>query len=112
MESYGFEAVRDAGRELVVQIERELVEQGRVIQALGECEEKIEEKIGETISEEQIKKEDVHMEDRPSVAPMEASEASGAFVLEGGHTEIHESSQPQAESALSAPATPTPRNCK
>jgi len=81
--SYGFKAVRDARKELVDKIERELEKQ--VVKALvaGEEEEKVEEKVGETIDGEEVEKvvvEDVHMEDRPSVAPTEALEASETSV--------------------------------
>ena len=54
VESCGFKAVRDARKELVVQIEKELVElEKKVIQALGvgEQEEKAE-KVGELMDEE------------------------------------------------------------
>ena len=80
MESHGFKSVRDARKELVVQIEKELGElEKKVIQALGVGEEKGEEEKGEeTKGEEQVERavlEDVHMGGRPSVAPAEASEA-------------------------------------
>ena len=55
VESYGFKAVRDARKELVVQIEKELVElEKKVIQALGvgEQEEKAEKKVRELMDEE------------------------------------------------------------
>jgi len=56
-----------------------------VVKALeaGEEEEKVEEKVGGTIDGEEDEKvvvEDVHMEDRPSVAPTEALEASETSV--------------------------------
>ena len=79
VESYGSKAVRDTRKELVVQIERELVElEKKVMKALGvgEEEEKVEEKVGELIDEavEKAVVEDVQMEDCPSVAPTEAPE--------------------------------------
>ena len=73
MESHGSKAVRDARKELVVQIERELGElERKVIQALRMDEEKVEEKVEETMGEEQIENagvEDVHMGYQPSVTP-------------------------------------------
>ena len=48
-------------------------------------EEKFEEKFGETMDEEveEAGVEDLHMEDRPSFAPAEASEVPRASTLEG-----------------------------
>ena len=65
-------------------IEIALGEPEEVMKALGvgEEEEKVEEKVGETMGEEEVEKaavEDVHMEDRPSA---EASEVPGVFALE------------------------------
>jgi len=75
VESHGFKSVRDARKELVVQIEKELGElEKKVTQALGVGEGKGE----ETKGEEQVERavlEDVHMGGRPSVAPAEVSEA-------------------------------------
>jgi len=111
VESCGFKAVRDARKELVVKIERELGElEKKAMEALGvgEAEGKVEEKVKETMDEEDVEKavvEDVDMGDRPSIAPAETSEAPEASILEDEHMEVHESSQPQAESVLSAPAS-------
>jgi hypothetical protein len=75
VESHGFKAVRDARKELVVQIERESGElEMKVVQALavGKEEGNVEEKVEETMGGEQVEKavvEVVHMEYRPSVAP-------------------------------------------
>ena len=69
VESHGFKAVRDARKELVVQIERELGElEKKVIQALevGEEEGKVYEKVEEAMGEGQVGEAvvgDVHMED-------------------------------------------------
>jgi len=80
VESHGFKSVRDARKELVVQIEKELGElEQKVVQALGVGEEKGEEGKGEeTKGEEQVERavlEDVDMGGRPSVAPAGVSEA-------------------------------------
>jgi hypothetical protein len=59
VESHGFKAVRDARKELVVQVEGELRElEKEAVQALrvGEEEEKVEEKVEETMGEEQVEK--------------------------------------------------------
>ena len=65
VESHGFKAVRDARKELVVQIERELGElEKQVFQALGVGEGEV--KVEEKMDEEQVEKAvvmDVHMED-------------------------------------------------
>jgi len=75
VESHGFKSVRDARKELVVKIERELGElEKKVIQALGVGEEKGEETKGEERVEKAVV-EDVHMGGRPSVAPAEVSKA-------------------------------------
>ena len=52
---------------------------------VGEGEAKFEEKFGETMDEEveEAGIEDLHMEDRPFVAPAEASEVPRASMLEG-----------------------------
>ena len=69
VESHGFKAVRDARKELVVQIEWELGElEKKVFQALevGEEEGKVDEKVEEAMDEGQVGKAvagDVHMED-------------------------------------------------
>ena len=69
VESHGFKVVRDARKELVVQIERELGElEKKVIKALevGEEEGKVDEKVEEAMDEGQVGKAvvgDVHMED-------------------------------------------------
>jgi len=106
VESHGFKSVKDARKEFVVQIERELGELKNVIQALGvgEEEEKVEEKVEETMGEEQVEKavvEEVHMEYFPSVAPVEVPGAPGASALEGEHGK---SSHPQAELVLGTDA--------
>jgi len=69
-----------------------------------------EENVEETIGEEQVEKavvEDVHMEDRPSVAYTEVPEAPGASALEGEHVE---SSHPQAELVLARTQIPASNN--
>jgi len=109
-ESFEFKAVRDARKELVDRIERELEElEKRVTTALevNEDEEKVQERGEEKTKEGKVEKEaveDVHMEDRPAVAPAEVSEASKAPTLQGEHMGNHKFSRGQAESVLSAPA--------
>ena len=120
VESFGFKAVRDARKELVVNIERELEElERKVVTALGvgEEEKKDEGKAEETMDEEEVEKsivevEDVHMEDHPTAAPTEAPISPEVPALQDEHMEDHESSQPQAELDLNAPAnsnTPEPQ---
>jgi hypothetical protein len=112
VESFGFKAVRDARKELVVNIERELEElERKVVTALGvgEEEKKIEGKVEETMDEEEIEKsivevEDVHMEDHPTTTPTKAPMSPEVPASQDEHMEDHESSQPQAESVLNAPA--------
>jgi len=69
---------------------------------VGEGEGKVEENVKGTMDEEDVEKAVVE----PSVAPAEASVAPETSALEDEHMEVHESSQLQAESVLSAPANP------
>jgi hypothetical protein len=90
----------DARKELVVKIKKELEDvKNNVMKALRVREEK--KKVDEPI---EVEKEVVDIEEYPAVASAEASEAT----LQDEHIE---SSQPQAESILSAPTNsniPTP----
>ena len=69
MESYGFRAIEDSRKELVIKIERELRElEEKVMKALGVGEEEVKEEVGETMNGgdiENVVVEDVHMEHRP-----------------------------------------------
>ena len=89
VESFGFKAVRDARKELVDRIERELEElEKKVTTALevSEEERKVERRVEERIEGEEVEKEaveDVHMEDVPLSHLFEVSEASEAPTLQG-----------------------------
>ena len=90
VESFGFRVVRDARKELVVKIEKELEELEKKVMAalrIAEVDEKVEKPV-------------VRME----VAPVEAPQAPGVSTLQGEDMEGRDSSQPPAESVLSAPA--------
>ena len=105
VESCGSKAVRDARKELVVQIERELVElEKKVIQAPGVGE---EEKFGET-TDERVEEEGVRESSygRPSLCRTRGGVGdSRGFRV--GKVEVQETTQPQAKSALLGLQIPT-----
>ena len=90
MESFGFKFVRDARKELVVKIEKELEGLEKKVMAALRMDE-VDEKVQKPVL-------------RMEVAPVEAPQAPEAPTLQGEDMEGCDFTQPPTESALSAPA--------